>query len=128
MQDYQTQDTGVRIVVSTERMEIERSAELDRIIASGEYRIVINGHMHFNTVINFVSLTLLNAGTITGNYWPNFSLIDFESWQIENFVFHEDTIVKSTTTNLDATSDAEEWENTQCFNGGWQPVMLTNRV
>jgi predicted phosphodiesterase len=112
----------------TERMDIERSVELDEIIASGDYRIVINGHMHFNTVVNFASLTLLNAGTITGEYWPNFSVIDFETWEIENFVFQEGAVAKSATTHLDATSDSAVWNDTQCFTGGWQPVMLTNRV
>jgi predicted phosphodiesterase len=112
----------------TQRMKVERSAELDKIIATGDYRMVINGHMHFNTIVNFTSLTLLNAGTITGGYWPNFSVIDFETWEIENFVFDDDSISKSATTHLDANSDSEVWIDTQCFTGEWQPVMLTNRV
>lgn len=111
----------------TDRMDIERSIELDRIIASGNYRIVINGHMHFKTVINFSSLTLLNAGTITGDRWPTFSLIDFEAWQIETFEFHENKIIKVTTTNLSCATNEVSWKNTQNFTGGWHPVLLTGR-
>jgi predicted phosphodiesterase len=111
----------------TERMAIERSLELDQIIASGDYRMVINGHMHFKTVINFASLTLLNAGTITGERWPTFSLIDFEAWQIETFEFRENTIIKSSTTSLSSTSDDVLWQDTQNFTGGWRPVLLTGK-
>ncbi|MFP6806685.1 MAG: metallophosphoesterase family protein [Pseudomonadales bacterium] len=112
----------------TKRLKMEKSRELDRIIASDKYRIIINGHMHFNTLINFDSLTLLNAGTITGNYWPNFSLLDFERWEIDNFIFEGDKVVKSATTHLASTGDSQSWKDTQSFTGDWQPVMLTSRV
>ena len=37
----------------TERMAIERSHLLDKIILEGEFQYLINGHMHFRTLIHF---------------------------------------------------------------------------
>jgi predicted phosphodiesterase len=107
----------------TERMPIERSRALDDIITGGEVRFLINGHMHFRTLIHFEALTLINAGTLKGEYWPGFSLINFESHEITAFEFIDDEIREVTTQKL--TEDHHVvWTNTQSFSGGWDPVRL----
>jgi predicted phosphodiesterase len=113
----------------TERMPVERSHELDHIIDEGKHRFLINGHVHFKTMIHFQNLTLLNAGTLKGDLWPGFTLIDFELRLIRAFTFGTDEPVTLTkTTNLDPESSHRIWENTQAFNGNWDPLLLFNRT
>jgi len=110
----------------TQRMPIERSHELDDLIADREFRFVINGHMHFKTIIHFHDLTLINAGTITGQYWPGFSTIDFGTGTIDAFTFSDAGIMPSKTTELDPCDlhESESWQDTQCFAGDWMPRLL----
>ena len=110
----------------TERMGIERCAQFDRLIGDGAFRFVINGHMHFRTVMHFDGLTLINAGTLKGERWPGFSVIDFESRQIDAFEFegNEVTSMPTATLPLDPLPHHTVWRNTQAFEGGWTPVRL----
>ncbi len=107
----------------TERMEIERSGELDRIIADGDYRYVINGHMHFRTLIHFEALTLINAGTLRGEHWPGFSLVDFETEEITAWEFKDEGINLAKVHHL-GDENHVVWQDTQSFSGGWEPVRL----
>ena len=112
----------------TERMPVERSHELDKIIAEGEHRFLINGHVHFKTMIHFEKLTLLNAGTIKGDMWPGFMLIDFDLRLIHAFTFGTDESVISTkTTQLDPEAHHQIWSDTQSFSGNWDPLLLFHR-
>ena len=104
-------------------MEIERSGELDRIIADGDYRYVINGHMHFRTLIHFEALTLINAGTLRGEHWPGFSLVDFQTEEITAWEFKEDGINLAKVHHL-GDENHVVWQDTQSFSGGWEPVRL----
>ena len=76
----------------TERMPAEKSKGLDEIIRGGEFRYVINGHMHFRTIIHFEALTLINAGTLKGEHWPGFSILDLEEAEITAYEFREDGV------------------------------------
>ncbi len=107
----------------TERMDIERSSELDEIINDGYYRYLINGHMHFRTLMHFHGLTLINAGTLRGIHWPGFSMIDFEEHTITAFEFKDDAINLVRTLSLVDESHTV-WRDTQEFSGGWEPVRL----
>ncbi len=107
----------------TERMDIERSRLLDDIIEEGEFRYVINGHMHFRTMIHFEALTLINAGTLRGEHWPGFSVVDFCRQSIDAYEFSDAgiSLVKSQRLMED---HHVVWQNTQAFTGGWDPVRL----
>jgi len=112
----------------TERMPVERSHELDKIIDEEEHRFLINGHVHFKTMIHFEKLTLLNAGTIKGDMWPGFMLIDFDLRLIHAFTFGTDESVISTkTTQLDPEAHHQIWSDTQSFSGNWDPLLLFHR-
>jgi len=107
----------------TEKMDIERSHLLDKIILEGEFQYLINGHMHFRTLIHFEALTLINAGTLRGEHWPGFSVIDFEAEHIAAFEFRDNQIKRVKTH--DPVQEAHTvWANTQSFCGGWDPVTL----
>lgn len=107
----------------TERMGIERSRLLDKIILEGKFQYLVNGHMHFRTLIHFEALTLINAGTLRGEHWPGFSVIDFETEQITAFEFCADRIKLVKTHDL--VQEAHTiWSNTQSFCGEWDPVTL----
>ena len=107
----------------TERMPAERSKELDAIIASNKYQFVVNGHMHFKTIIHFTNLKLINAGTIRGDHWPGFSLIDFRTFLIDTYRFKDDVVHHEKTTPLD-DEPACLFGDTQDFRGNWQPQLL----
>ena len=107
----------------TERMPIERSHLLDKIILDGEFQYLINGHMHFRTLIHFEALTLINAGTLKGEHWPGFSVIDFEAEHITAFEFFEDQIRLVKTHDL-IREEHTIWSNTQSFCGEWDRVRL----
>ena len=107
----------------TERMPIERSIELDAIIATDNHRFIVNGHMHFKTIIHFESLTLINAGTISGTRWPSFTLIDFETGVIDAYRFQEQEIQQEKTTRINDKPD-QVFTNTQDFQGNWHPRLL----
>ena len=107
----------------TERMGVERSRELDRIIESEQYRYLINGHMHFRTMIHFESLTLINAGTLRGEHWPGFSLLDLADRQVTAFEIRDHHVQHCRTQQLQEESHTI-FGNTRDFNGGWEPVRL----
>jgi predicted phosphodiesterase len=107
----------------TERMPPERSKKLDSIISAGEFQYVINGHMHFRTIIHFDDLILINAGTLKGEHWPGFSLIDFENHEVLAYEFRDDTVHHAKTQAL-VENHHVIWPDTQSFTGDWEPVRL----
>ncbi len=113
-----------KIWPGTVRMPTERSRQLDQIIEDDEYRYVINGHMHFRTMIHFENLTLINAGTLKGEHRPGFSIIDFEAQTVSGFEHQEDAVISSRCLPLAAGEEQQVWRNTQEFDGDWQPLLL----
>lgn len=111
----------------TERMGVERSKQLDEIIASERHRFVINGHMHFRTMIHFETLTLINAGTLRGEHWPGFSLLDLEAKEIRAYDLK--CLETSQSVSHSKTQKLQEpchtvFSSTQDFRGDWDPVRL----
>ncbi len=83
--------------------------------------------MHFKTIIHFEQMTLINAGTITGNHWPGFTTIDFETSVIQGYRFHEDGVRTCKTTALNSKGRQQCFTDTRCFTGNWQPQLLFHR-
>lgn len=108
----------------TARMPPERCEVMDALLEAQSFRLIINGHMHFRTLIHFESLTLVNAGTLAGERWPGFSLIDFESRTIFAYEFRETDIAMTRSLPLDPQPHHAVWKNTQSFDGNWEPVRL----
>ena len=107
----------------TNLLEPIRSSELDRIISEEKFDYVINGHIHFRTMVHFKKMTLINAGTISGDFSPGCTLIDFNENMIHGSLFEGSNLKLSKSQNLHG-ENYTIWENTETFNGRWDPVTL----
>ena len=111
-----------KIWPGTERMPVERSKRLDEIIASETYTFMINGHMHYRTMINFCSLTLLNAGTLRGEHHPGFSILDCAADTLTGYEFYPE--LQQVRQHPLLEHENQVFDNTQAFEGDWTPVTL----
>ena len=104
--------------------EVERSTELDVVLEEGEHRYLINGHMHFRVLIDFVGLTLLNAGTLRGDH-AGVCVVDFDEESISAHAsFDAGPPERLVEKALAPTEDRRIWRDTQEFDGTWTPVTL----
>ena len=113
-----------KIWPGTERMPVERSSRLDDIIDQGRFSWVINGHVHFQSVIPFETTILINAGTLAGNRWPGFLVLDVESQTIDVVSLVGDQVTFKGTRDLSTLP--RTWKNTQEFDGDWNPTFLVD--
>ncbi len=111
-----------KIWPGTARMPIERSAKLDEIIASGEFTYMINGHVHYRTMINFHELTLFNAGTLKGDHRPGFSILDCANQTLAGFEFYPE--LRQVRSLHLGNPPGRIFANTLDFDGDWQPITL----
>ena len=111
-----------KIWPGTERMPIERSKKLDEIIASDTYSFIVNGHVHYRTMIHFHTLTLLNAGTLRGDHHPGFSILDCVDGTLTGFEFYPE--LKQVRQHNLSRPTQQSFANTQDFQGDWQPITL----
>ena len=107
----------------TQRMPIERSMDMDNMIATGQFQLMVNGHVHYRTVIHFDSLTLLNAGTLMRRHHPGFSMLDLTNKEVLGFEFDPmPHLVKRQSLTPDANT--QTFVNTAHFSGNWQALTL----
>ncbi|MDG1115314.1 MAG: hypothetical protein P8N63_16220, partial [Pseudomonadales bacterium] len=106
-------------------MPIERNATLDAIIETEQHDWLINGHLHFRTIMAFKTLTVINAGTLTGHRWPGFSILDLNQRSVQAFEFTPRGIEPAVHLTVPAKP---EWQNTQSFQGDWEPLVLFKRA
>jgi predicted phosphodiesterase len=69
---------------------IEANDDLQRLVREGTYRWVLNGHTHRRMVRHFGGLTLINAGTLAGDFDPCFLELDFAAALARVFLFRPD--------------------------------------
>ena len=108
----------------TQRMGVERSPELDDILASGEVRFVVNGHMHYRVLIDFPEVLLINAGTLTARHRPGISLVDFSTGVVTAHEFDRDQVGPSVAAHPLASDTRRVWRDTRDFDGSWSAVAL----
>jgi putative phosphoesterase len=61
---------------------LESNSALQELLATKEYRFVINGHTHRRMVRDLGGLTVINVGTIFRDHEPCFAIVDFEVGQV----------------------------------------------
>ena len=108
-----------------ERLPVERSQEFDQLIKDGEYKYLVNGHMHYRTMIHFEAMTLINAGTLRGTHLPGFCMLDLAQQTVSAFTFREEDDVIETGC-VAPLVDAKHviWRDTQAFSGSWEAIKL----
>ncbi|MEM7001559.1 MAG: metallophosphoesterase family protein [Pseudomonadota bacterium] len=116
------QNDLAKVWPGSERMPPERSTRLDELIADGEIRWLINGHMHYRTIIHFQQLTLINAGTLKPTHRPGFSLLDLNSRDLTGYEFHPQPQAVCAVNLSD--EPPRVFHNSQEFDGQWQPLVL----
>jgi predicted phosphodiesterase len=108
----------------TQRSPIERSGEMDDLLAAGSHRFFINGHMHYRVLIDFHGLVMLNAGTLRGPF-SGVSLVDFEAdWVSAHEPGDSGKAQRVAEHTLAANENRRVWQDTQEFDGAWEPVTL----
>ena len=108
----------------TQRSPIERSTEMDGLVAAATHRFVINGHMHYRVLIDFEAVVLVNAGTLRGPF-SGVSVVDFEGDVVA--AYERDGAGRAQRVaehELTRNEDRRIWRDTQEFDGSWQPVTL----
>lgn len=119
----QDNDLG-KVWPGTERSPIERSTEMDDLLAQGSHQYVINGHMHYRVLIDFDELLMINAGTLRGRF-SGVSLIDFHGdWVAAHEPDGNGRAERVAEHALADNRDRRVWRDTQEFDGTWQPVTL----
>ena len=119
------EDDLAKIWPGSERSSSRCSAALDALLQETDPpRFVINGHMHFRTVIDFPRTQVINGGTLKGQY-AGFSILDVGNSRIDSFNFStENDIELARQLDLGAHLGRRVWRNTDDFDGEWQPVIL----
>ncbi len=105
------------------KSETRRSAELDAILAAGQHRFLINGHMHFRVLIDFAGLLMINAGTLKGQF-GGMSVIDFESDCISTYELGDGGAPRRVCEHSLSPNGRRVWRDTSEFDGTSRPVTL----
>ena len=116
-----------KIWPGTQRKSAERSQHLDAMISQGDFQLMINGHLHYRTLIHFHALTLLNAGTIRGEYHPGFSVLDLDAQSVHAYEINaarKCRVEQVKTLSLAPSSRTRVFNDTGCFDDQWEPVTL----
>ena len=118
-------DDLAKIWPGSENSASRCSASLDKLLQQAvPPRFLINGHMHFRTVIDFPRTQVINGGTLKGQF-AGFSLLDVEAQRIDSFNLSDNgKIQKAGTLDLASRKDRRIWQTTGEFDGAWQPVIL----
>ena len=109
----------------TERTRIERSKNFDGLLTQESPRFVVNGHIHYRTLIDFEDCFLINAGTLRGDR-PAATILDVHQGTVVGYTMKDDSVmVRGATISLSERDDRRIWKNTQEFDGTWIPVVLS---
>lgn len=117
-------DDLAKIWPGSERMPPERSTKLDTLLADNQYHLLLNGHMHYRTLVYFEQLTLLNAGTLRNLHRPGFSTLDFAQDQVTAYEFAEQRCEMVRQFNIKPHAQDQVWANSAAFDGQWTPKVL----
>ncbi len=119
-------DDLAKIWPGTTETEVKRSLSFDKLLSqsSNVPSFVVNGHMHFRTLIDFEACKLINAGTLKGLY-SGLSILDLDAQTLNGFDFAPGGMILPSQNHLVSRSDGRRvWRDTQAFEGHWEPVVL----
>ncbi len=121
-------DDLAKIWPGSERMPPDRHARLDQLVSEGNYRVLINGHMHYRVVLDFPGLTHILAGTLSPRHRPGISFLDFDANAIQVLEFDTEpgdgSALRATCTTALFDSNRHQWPDTQAFDAKVPPLVL----
>jgi len=112
-----------KIWPGTDKTRIERSKALDELLLNGPPRIIVNGHMHYRTLIDFMDCIVINAGSLKGDH-AAISILDIRADLMIGYSIKDDSIEQLGTASLSNKLERKVWANTQDFDGDWVPITL----
>jgi len=108
----------------TARSRVERSQTLDGLIAQGEHRFLVNGHLHYRVLIDFHDLLLLNAGTLKGDY-SGITVMDFPADVVTAYEVGDAGRPQAVCEHsMVHPGSRRRFRDTAEFDGDWQPIAL----
>ena len=119
-------DDLAKVWPGTATTNVEQSLSLDQLLSNSSTapRFMVNGHMHFRTLIDFENCQLINAGTLKGLY-SGVSILDVDEQMVSGFDFTPERVILRGQYHSVAGSDGRKvWRNTQAFDSRWTPVTL----
>ncbi len=120
------EDDLAKIWPGTATTDPKRSTALDEMLSQSINvpRFVINGHMHFRTLIDFANCQLINAGTLKGLH-SGVSILDLDAHTLCGYdLCAENHFLPAQSHFLKECGQRRVWRNTQEFDSQWQPVIL----
>ena len=94
-----------KIWPGTERTKIERSKNFDDLLVQESPRFVVNGHIHYRTMIDFEDCHLINAGTLRGKR-PAVTILDTDQCVVVGYTMKDDSeMVRGATISLSDRDD-----------------------
>ncbi len=117
-------DDLAKVWPGSKRMPAERNETLDEMLASNTLRFLINGHMHYRSLVYFQSMTLINAGTLKSAHRPGFSMVDFDHQRIDAFEFSDGACTQVRHRPLEPQPTQQVWASTAEFSGVNEPIGL----
>ena len=119
-------DDLAKVWPGTAATEIERSLPLDQLLAQVVItpRFIVNGHMHFRTLIDFEHCQLINGGTLKGLY-SGVSILDLDAQTLTGFDLCSDRgFIPAQRYSIAERGARRVWRDTQDFDGHWAPAIL----
>jgi hypothetical protein len=81
--------------------------------------------LHYRVIVNFDTLTLLNAGTLKGEHRPGVSIMDFAEGLVSAFEFTAELTLRPVAElPLRHDTNRRVWRDTQEFDSHWTPATL----
>ena len=118
-------DDMAKVWPGTETTATRRSEVLDQWLSEPHApTFVVNGHMHFRTLIDFEHSYLINAGTLKGR-WAGITVLDIAAREVAGFNLQDGGAVVATQKfSLDDRADRRIWKSTAAFDGRWRATSM----
>ena len=105
---------------------VHRCEALDALIREGTFRLLVNGHLHYRTLLDFPGLTLVNAGTLRSGQRPGVCVLDLEAGCVRALEPGSGRVACWSAVAREPLfrHDRPVWADTQAFRGDRRPCTL----
>lgn len=127
-------DDMAQVWPGSERLGPQKNPALDAILASGRYRYLIHGHIHYRLVLEFKQTTLINPGALARNlqagFKPGFVVLDAEAQQVTYYHLDDEGRIVECAEVMIAkqTSATRIFRDTQEFDNQWDIFRINDHM